>query len=336
MRKIKYLIRGLRRMSYKGMLRTIREIARENRKPSVLIFIDMVWCALRYGAGHVDYRIFGFARLSASRRKTFVTRGVNNDLIRRLNKRSDYRLMDDKAEFNKLFSSYIGRQWIDLRTGSHEDLAAFLKGKSAVIAKPVSEVSGKGVIVLEGAQLQNPKELYNRLKQSGQVLVEQMVAQHPDVSRLYPNSVNTLRLVTIAMPDEVRIVYRSMRFGAGDAVVDNFNSGGMFALADETGTISTDAINKQTEIFHVHPTTGEPFKGTQIPFFAEAEEMTKEAARLVPGIRYAGWDVAITETGPLFIEANHNPGHDIMQSKVYLLENQYGLLPLFKKVLEGR
>ncbi|MCL2068386.1 MAG: hypothetical protein FWH00_00650 [Oscillospiraceae bacterium] len=332
MSKIKYIIRCVRYMDFRGMLRTVREIARESRRLPLCVFIDMIWCALRYGAGYVDYRIFNFARLSAKQRGTFVTRGINNDLIRRLNNRSDYRLMDDKAEFNKLFGGYIGRGWIDLRDSSAEQLAAFLAGKRAVIAKPVSEISGKGVIMVEQAHRKDPKELYCRLKQSGQVLVEEVVAQHHEISRLYPGSVNTLRLVTIAMPDEVHIVYRAMRFGVGENVVDNFNSGGMFALVNDSGIIYTDAINKQTEMFHAHPTTGEVFEGTQIPFFAEAQAMTKEAARLVPGIRYAGWDVAITETGPLFIEANHNPGHDMMQSKLLLMESEYGLLPLFRRI----
>jgi len=322
-------------MDYRGLWRTIREIARENRKASLLILVDMMWCVIRYGAGYIDYRIFDFARLSGAQRKTFVTQGKNENLIRRLNRKSDCRLMNDKIEFNKLFESYIGREWIDLRACSKEEFASFLKGKSAIIAKPVAEVSGKGVIIVETAQCQNPKELYCRLKKSGQVLVEQMVVQHPDISRVYQDSVNTLRLFTIAMPDEVHVICRVMRFGVGGSVVDNFTAGGMFALVNEAGIIHTDAVNIKTEIFSAHPDTGEIFKGMEIPFFAEAEAMAKEAARLVPGIRYVGWDIAITHTGPLFIEANHNPGYVLMQSKVYLLENDYGLLPMIKKILKG-
>jgi glutathione synthase/RimK-type ligase-like ATP-grasp enzyme len=108
----------------------------------------------------------------------------------------------------------------------------------------------------------------------------------------------------------------------------------MLAVLNGEGVITTDAINEKNEVFSAHPATGTVFKGFKIPFYAEAEELVRQAARTVPEIRYAGWDVAVTETGPLFIEANHNPAYDFFQTRTYMAENEFGLLPEFKRVVK--
>ena len=41
--------------------------------------------------------------------------------------------------------------------------------------------------------------------------------------------------------------------------------------------------------------------------------MTKEAAKVNDDVNVGGWDVAITENGPLIIEGNRGPGMDIIQ-----------------------
>ena len=42
----------------------------------------------------------------------------------------------------------------------------------------------------------------------------------------------------------------------------------------------------------------------QIPFFKEAVEMAKELHSKLYRIHSVGWDIAITQEGPIFIEGN--------------------------------
>ena len=63
--------------------------------------------------------------------------------------------------------------------------------------------------------------------------------------------------------------------------------------------------------------------------------MVKKAALQIPELGYIAWDVAITETSPLLIEANHFPGHDIYQFQVHLGPDKIGLLPRFEKAIAG-
>ncbi len=41
--------------------------------------------------------------------------------------------------------------------------------------------------------------------------------------------------------------------------------------------------------------------------------MTKEAAKVNYDVNVVGWDVAITENGPLIIDGNWGPGMDLIQ-----------------------
>ena len=317
-------------MNLGKMFRTVRETAKESKKLSVIIFFDMIYCALKYGAGYLDYRTFNFAKMPAKRRKTFVTRGINNEIIRKLNNREDYEKFENKIKFNEIFKDYVKREWLELK--NFDEFAEFIKNKTFIMAKPLGELCGHGVEKIDVTNAE-PEALYNQLTANNQLLVEEYIVQHSEIARIYSTSVNTIRMVTIANPDEVHVVFRALRMGSGDSVVDNFHFGGMVAILDETGSIITDAINEKHEIFSKHPASGVTFKGTKIPFFKEAEEMVKTAARLVPGIRYVGWDIAITETGPQFIEANHNPAYDFYQTRTYMAEHENGLLPLFKKAI---
>lgn len=335
MKKLKYIVRCIFSMDFKKMFGTISGIAKEYHKPWIVIFFDMIWCAFRYGAGYIDYQIFMFAGLNSKQRATFVTRGINNDFIRRLNSREYYAHFSNKIKFNTLFGQYLKREWIYLEDTDWDGLKQFVAGKSTIIVKPVDAICGKGIEKIHLNGQEDIKALYDKFKSAGQLLIEECIEQHTEINKIYSGSVNTIRLVTIANGAEVHIVFRAMRIGAQGNVVDNFNSGGMFVLVDENGVISTPAINKKTVIYEEHPATGTRFEGFKIPYFEEAQQLVKMAAEVVPQMRYIGWDVAITPNGPVLVEGNHNPGHDILQSKVYLRDHSEGVLAVYQKAMEG-
>lgn len=85
-------------------------------------------------------------------------------------------------------------------------------------------------------------------------------------------------------------------------------------------------------MYETHPDTGTPIVGFQVPMFPQVREMVKKAALVVEDIGYVAWDVAVTEKGPVFIEGNHFPGHDIYQMPVHI-DGGIGLLPVFREAL---
>jgi hypothetical protein len=53
-----------------------------------------------------------------------------------------------------------------------------------------------------------------------------------------------------------------------------------------------------------HPYTGAQISGETMPFWEEAKALVKRAARAFAMLPALGWDVGITDQGPMLIEAN--------------------------------
>lgn len=235
--------------------------------------------------------------------------------------------------FDKTYKEFLKRDFLDLRETSFQDFETYIKEKKTVIAKPIDQSCGKGVEKVEYTEKTNTEELYNSLKENKQYLLEDYVIQHEDLNKLYPNAVNTLRIVTLLKDGEVNIIYRCIRLGNAGNVVDNFNHGGLFTTIDEDGVIRKPAVDKKGNIYENHPYTNTPIVGYKIPMFNEVINFVKEIAKVTPEVAYSGWDICVTPNGPVVIEGNSFPGHDVYQSKVHLDENKLGVLPKFEKLI---
>ena len=321
-------------MDFKALFGTARGIHKKTGKCSIVLFFDIIHCGLKYGAGYKDYELYEFYNLTAKQRATYVVRTTNNLVIAHCNDRNYYHCLDNKIEFNEKYSEFIKRDWIDFRNASKEDFIRFIDGKKAVIVKPVDACCGVGVekITVDGVECYD--RIYEKLKNTeGADLVEDFVVQHHRMSELYPHSVNTCRIVTLLKNNEVHILFAAIRIGNHGKVVDNINNGGIFAPLDiNTGTVEFVGCDKDGNTYETHPMTGCEIKGFCVPYWDEALEMCRKAAFITPQIRYCGWDVAITESGPLFIECNQMPGYDIMQLPAHT-PDKIGMLPKYRELL---
>lgn len=146
----------------------------------------------------------------------------------------------------------------------------------------------------------------------GRFVVQQTISnQHHLLSNLFPNAVNTMRLVTIYDANSAQCVVLPsplLRVGCGDNIVDNWAVGGLIIGINDDGTLHKYGFYKPSKGTKVttHPDTGISFEGYQIPYFQEAIEMAKRFHMNLPGIHSIGWDIAFTDNGPVFIEGNDN------------------------------
>ena len=222
-----------------------------------------------------------------------------------------------------------------MTNATFEEFEAFLEGLDVIISKPADEACGRGVEKLTVADFPSHKDLFDHLKSINSGLCEEFVVQHKDVSALYPLSVNTYRVVTVLTEGVPHIVYAFIRIGNGGRFVDNINAGGMAAPINiENGVIEFPAFDKDSIYYETHPYTNCPIKGWQLPFWKESVETVLSAATVIPQVGYVGWDVAVTENGPLLIEGNPFPGHDILQMPPHV-PDKIGMLPQFKKYIKN-
>ncbi len=333
--KLSYVLRCAVQMDWHQLFRTVGTVHSITGKGRLSVLADVVFCGFRYGAGFNDYLLCEFYKLNEKQRASYVTRRVNNNLVSLLNDRAYYRLFDNKSEFYKTFSQFLGRDWLYFPDASPEELERFLRGKREVMVKPESESGGKGVEKLAVGDRPDIRALYEELNRKKIGVVEEVIVQHPDLNALNPGSINTLRIVTILNDSGPHMVYAHIRIGNSDRPVDNLHSGGMFAPIDpDTGKIQYPAYDKAGFTYTRHPRTGVKIEGFQIPFWKESVNLCLRAAKVVPQMRYVGWDVAVTPKGPVFVEGNNFPGYDILQMPPHLPPDKTGMLPRFREFVD--
>ena len=335
MKKIIYYIKRIFKMNFKEMFKTINKIHERSGKNGIYLFFDMIYCSYKYLAGYTDYFLFYFEDLTNEQRKTYITRGVNNGYLKTLNDSSYYHYFRNKVEFNQKFKEFVKREFLDLRKASEAKFAKFVGRHSIIMVKPVDQSGGADVAKIVIDSKTNVEKLYEVLKNTKQYLVEDYVRQHKEMNRLCKASVNTLRIVTVRKNNKTTVMLRAIRIGNGIRDVDNFHSGGMYTLFDESGVITKPAMDREGKLYEVHPVSNVPIKGFKIPYYEEAIDMAMKASQKIPQVGLVGWDIAITDKGPVLIEGNELPGYDIYQSKIHLSETKEGLKPFFDKVIYG-
>ncbi len=318
----------------KAMWKTTGILKKKSGKSRIWLMQDMLKCGIKYNAGYVDYKIAQMYRLNDEQRKTVITRGISNDIVRRMNPKEYWHFFDDKAEFNETFREWIPRKWMRINADTTaEALFEFCRNQPQLIGKPLEGSSGVGIQKYLPEDWKDAGLFLERLRKDGIGILEEVVVQHPRMASLCPTSVNTCRIATLLGDKQQGIVYAFLRIGNGK-VMDNVDCGGMAARIDlDSGKLLTVGADKQGNTYLKHPMTDTTLIGFQIPYWEEAKKMCMDASQKIPEMRFIAWDVAITEKGPTFIEGNSFPSHAVPQFAAHYPDG-IGILTEFEKFID--
>jgi hypothetical protein len=177
--------------------------------------------------------------------------------------------------------------------------------------------------------------LYSEVIKTG-FLFQETIIQHPELDKLNPSCLDTLRIDTFIDKDgNIEIISAYIRMSIINNYLDNITSGGCQVGVD----LSTGRLKKYgyftirshgAKVITEHPLTKIVFEGFTVPLFEEAKALVIRTAGYMPDLRIIGWDVAISKSGPVIIEGNSNydiEGNDIAYGG-------YRTNPVFKKVLQ--
>ena len=280
------------------------------------------------GASYEHYSIYRFWELDEETQKTYFAKGDADKLREIYNKDPKVlRQFINKDQFLAKFDKYLGRPWMSTALLNYAGFEKRFKGQKKIVYKPKASSGGNNVQVFD-LQKTSLKEAYDTITGLPEGVLEGYIDQHPEMKKLSPNSVNTLRVVTIQTkddipgvePNKVHFVYAGVRMGQGKSFVDNLHQGGMMAILDlETGKIQTNAVDFKNNVFEKHPDTGTVIKGFQVPYFDRVKALIEEAGAGI--YAYLGWDIAVTPAGPIIVEINTHPGADGLQTP-YLHEKK--------------
>lgn len=151
------------------------------------------------------------------------------------------------------------------------------------------------------------------------IIVQQALFGHAALRDLSINVLTTCRVMSIKNEtggyEVTHAVFKSST--QPKSVVDNFHKGGIVSRVDiATGRIgpASDAGTKKPCVWYeTHPTTGAQITGRELPFWQQTKELLCRGHAAFPDRITIGWDVAITDQGPVIVEGNVQSGCDMIQ-----------------------
>ena len=153
----------------------------------------------------------------------------------------------------------------------------------------------------------------------GPLLIQEQVRPHRELTDLTTGALPTVRVTTClnesGKPEIVSAVFR-MAIG-GNRTVDNLHAGGIASEVNlEKGTLSIASnlgMDARIGWHERHPDSGVMIVDHPVPLWTETKALAIEAHRAFSDRVMIGWDIAITDDGPIIVEGNSSPDLDIVQ-----------------------
>ena len=148
-------------------------------------------------------------------------------------------------------------------------------------------------------------------------LFQKRLMPHSAIRAICGNRLATVRIVTINPKSGPEILRAAWKIPAGANAADNFwRSGNLLGEIElENGRISRvvsgKGLNQQSH--DVHPDSGTAMVGFELPMWAEAKALALDGMQVFTKMGMIGWDIAITEKGPVIVEPNETPDHMLPQ-----------------------
>lgn len=301
----------------KKLNKQIKELHKQTGIHRIYLFFDYLWAYFRHGCLLKQYFVGEFYRKKEFERRQMLTYRRVWKIIDKYNDPESIHLLENKVDFNNYFSDFIHRKWVYSKEMTYSSFIDTAKSSNSIIVKPIDEWEGHGIKKISTVTLSDDelRDLYDNLKQEN-VLVEECIVQ--DERMEFQNeSVNTIRIYSFYNPVNSKYVMLKplLRVGVGNAIIDNYCSGGcVYELDPVEGIIISRSLSKVNPNVLCHPGTDICMLGYQIPYWKDVVEICEKAHRHIPQCQIIGWDIAITDKGQIeFIEGNHNPDYELLE-----------------------
>jgi hypothetical protein len=309
-RRFFYLIYYVRTSDFKQLKEFVRYSSELTGKSRLKIIADSFLSVFRYNISIKDYFCFRFFEISDYERTEWAGTGFLYEYQLIMNPKGPRDILEDKIRFLHYFKPFVARAFFTLQE---------LAGDQGLAEKLIGNPSGR--IVLKGSRGQvgaevevimcsqhDPSSIVKYMVERKYDLAEEYVVQHPDLMKLSPSGLNTVRIITQLNDGVVDILGARLRISV-DSPVDNMAAGNLATWIDvKTGIVMgpgvfSDITKRDVSI---HPVTGQQIAGFVVPEWIKVVALATQAAKNIQGNRSVGWDIAITKDGPELIEGNHN------------------------------
>ncbi|SEP83430.1 sugar-transfer associated ATP-grasp domain-containing protein [Butyrivibrio sp. TB] len=202
-----------------------------------------------------------------------------------------------------IYLDYAFRR-IDLDSAINQIFEKRIEG--VVIKISVFSEGGKGVFFVDETTGKNDIKI--ALEKSADIHVEKVIRQHPEMEKMNPTSVNTIRIMTMLINGDAIPLSAIVRIGNKGSRVDNFSSGGYSCGIQPDGKLKEYGYTQKGQRLLIHP-NGFKFSEGKIPNFEYILATVKRLHYHVPMFGVISWDISIDTSGePVLIEYNVGRG----------------------------
>jgi hypothetical protein len=213
-----------------------------------------------------------------------------------------------------------------------------------IFTKPTDKMCSLGVanierydddsdsIVTKRGRIVPVDEFANQVEKfaEGGYLFQTRLAPHKKIVKVVGDQISTVRMFVLVDDQGPLLMRAAWKIPSGESVADNFwRSGNMLGGLDvETGRVLRVLRRTATgtEIVDKHPKTGAKFDGLVFPEWNKMRDVVMRGAAAVPSCHLQGWDVALTDRGPVLVELEGDGGDPIMEQLCFdsgLLQGRY-------------
>lgn len=200
------------------------------------------------------------------------------------------------------------RKWVSFQEFCRQDFRCVMKDIDGTYGDGVRLVTNRGGTLHYGGKDHTIEQAAQDFKDT-RVLIQGLIVQHEALRAFKTNCVNTIRAVTIrGKSGKIELFAAFLRVGNDrETFVDN-RAKGSLAVGVDLASGKLHKYGFPHEQFGIktqtHPLSGIVFEGYQLPFWKETVDLLIRAHRQFPDIATVGWDVTMTDEGPLIVEAN--------------------------------
>lgn len=172
------------------------------------------------------------------------------------------------------------------------------------------------------------------------LVIQQGIKQSKSLAEINPDSVNTIRTMSLLRKDGTVKIYSSiLRMGIMGAKVDNASSGGISTGIKPDGRLKDVAFSNEGVRYEEHPTSHVKFGSIVIPNFSKIEELVVMLHPRFPHFRLISWDIAVDMNDePILIEANLCDGeldfHQLNNGPIFADDTERILSEIFQKQMK--
>ena len=147
------------------------------------------------------------------------------------------------------------------------------------------------------------------------LILQPRIANHAELRGLSGDALSTVRVLTVRhLAGRIDVALACYKMPVGSLVIDKFVAGGLACRVElNDGRLGPAVFKSRPGLFVAHPETGAAIAGRMLPHWPTVKRVALAAHREFGALPSIGWDIAITDDGPVIVEGNSVWGANVEQ-----------------------